>query len=331
MIMKRLMTLLALSSLVACIDDSSDDDEVKASLEQEGVGFFIDSPVQGLTYTSSSHSGTTDALGRFDYEAGESIIFSIGDINLPAVTASKAIHVSDLYSGGLSDTATINLARLLLTIDSDSDSDNGIQLSAAATSAANTSGLSSLDFSNSGFDGLVDTYLITLSAGTLVTAQDATDHITETKKEAEGLVAGCGNECVPRVAFMDTVENVFPRHAQQSVPVDSDISITFSADFQLDLNEMQVEMFGIDTRNNDNCRIDWPGLRCDDKGVESYDLPTHLITNFTRTITGKTVDFAIENLQQGKTYVVHIFHDGESGDSDDYKTWWLFYTINGGG
>jgi hypothetical protein len=321
--MKRLLTLLALSSLVACIDDSADDDDAKASLEQDGVGFFIDSPVQGLTYTSSSHSGTTDALGRFDYESGESIIFSIGDINLPAVTASKAIHVSDLYSGGLSDTATINLARLLLTIDSDNDSDNGIQLSSSITSSVENSALSNLNFSDSAtvFASAVLSY-----AGNLVSVQDATDHITETKKEAEGLLAGCGNECVPRVAFMDTVENVFPRHAQQSVPVDSDISITFSADFQLDLNDMNVEMFAVGTGTYANCRIDWPGFRCDDLGVGSYDIHTDLITDFTPTITNKTIDFAIRDLMAGRTYIVHIYHDGEAGDHDDYKTWWLFYT-----
>lgn len=323
MIMKRLMTLLALSSLVACIDGSSDDDEVKASLEQEGVGFFIDSPVQGLTYTSSSHSGTTDALGRFDYEAGESIIFSIGDINLPAVTASKAIHVSDLYSGGLSDTATINLARLLLTIDSDSDSDNGIQLSSTITSSAANSALSNLNFSDSdaAFQSAVLSY-----AGNLVSVVDATDHITETKKEAEGLLAGCGNECVPRVALMESIVNVFPRHAQQAVPVASDISITFAADFETDLSEMNVEMFAVSLNTYDNCRIDWPGLRCDDLGVDSYDITTHIITDSTRTVTGKTVDFAIEDLHRNSLYIVHIFHDGEAGDDDNYKTWWLFYT-----
>ena len=324
--MKPLALLISSVLLTACIDDSSDDDVVADPLEQDGVGFFIDSPVQGLSYSSASHSGTTDALGRFDYESGETITFSIGDLALPAVTASKAIHVSDLFSGGLTDTATVNLARLLLTLDTDADSDNGIQLSANVISSVNTQLIANLNFSSASFDSAVATYLGNVTTNAFITTEAAQAHINETKAEVEGLLAGCGNECVPRVALMESIVNVFPRHAQQAVPVASDISITFAADFETDLSEMNVEMFAVPLNTYDNCRIDWPGLRCDDLGVDSYDVTTHIITDSTRTVTGKTVDFAIENLHQNSLYIVHIFHDGEVGDDDNYKTWWLFYT-----
>lgn len=324
--MKSFMYLVSILLLAACFDDSSDDDTAEASLEQEGVGFFIDSPVQGLSYSSASHTGTTDALGRFDYETGETITFSLGDLTLPAVTASKAIHISDLFSGGLADTATVNLARLLLTLDTDADSDNGIQLSADVTSSVNTSIIANLNFSSASFDTAVATYLGNVTANAFITASEAQTHINETKAEVEGLLAGCGNECVPRVALMESIENVFPRHAQQAVPIASDISITFAADFEPDLSEMNVEMFAVSLNTYDNCRIDWPGLRCDDLGVGSYDITTHIVTDSTRTVSGKTVDFSIENLHQDSLYIVHIFHDGEEGDDDNYKTWWLFYT-----
>ena len=326
--MKPLILLLSATLLSACIDESSDDDSGSPSLEQEGVGFFIDSPVQGLSYRSASHNGTTDALGRFDYEAGETITFSLGEIDLPAVTTSKVVHVSDLFDGDIEATATINLARLLLTLDDDGDSDNGIQLSTAAVSAVNTSALASLNFSSSSFDSLIADYIAAVSNHSLVSAADAKEHIAETKAEAEGLLAGCGNECVPRIAYMDNIESNFPRHAQQAVPVNSDIELAFTSAFTLNLNNMRVEMFGVPKGSYENCRIDWPGFRCDDYGIDSYDLAqTFNFYSLTKSISGNSISFSPDtNLSANTTYIVHVYHDGETDDQDDYKTWWLFHT-----
>ncbi len=73
----KLLPSLLISSFLLAGCDFGDDNDLDSAFDEEGVGFFIDSPVQGLSYVSSSHSGVTDAFGRFDYEGGESITFSL--------------------------------------------------------------------------------------------------------------------------------------------------------------------------------------------------------------------------------------------------------------
>jgi hypothetical protein len=331
----KLLSGLLLSSfiLVGCDFEDSDDE---AEVNDEGTGFFIDSPVQGLSYTSASHSGTTDAFGRFDFDGSESITFSFGDIILPSVSASKAIHVSDLYTDGLTDTRTINLARLLLTIDSNGDSDDGIQLSADAIDPDITP--DNLDFGSATFDADITDYIAQVAnMNTLVTIDDAIAHITETKTEVDGLLAGCGNECVPRAAYNEYVDSVSPRHAQT---VDADITtleIVFAADRSFNIDQIQVEMFELPS-DTENCRIDWPGLRCGDIGIDSYQLASSVIStseggneyDMAKAINGNTVTLTLSGnsvLSSGKLYVAHIFNDQDGAtDDDDYKTWWLFYT-----
>lgn len=329
--MKRLPLLLLSSFLLAGCGGDDGDDELE-QLNEEGVGFFIDSPVQGLSYVSTSHSGVTDALGRFDFENGETITFSFGDITLPPVNASKAIHVSDLYTNGLTDTQTINLARLLLSIDSDADSDNGIQLSADALNADNTP--DNLDFSSVNFDADVANYISAVSASsgsldTLITAQDAADHITETKIEVLSLLKGCGNECVPRAAYNEYVVSVTPRHAQTIDAQNALLKIEFTEDIGFSLQDIELELHELPSAT-ENCRIDWSGLRCGDLGVESYDLQTANARFAVESVDGNVVTLSLSGgnaLASNKQYIAHIFNDREeNSDDDDYKTWWLFYT-----
>lgn len=341
--MKRLTYLILTSLLLAgCEFEDSDDDDSSGITDEEGVGFFIDSPVEGLSYSSASHSGTTDAFGRFDYEEGESITFSFGDITLPSISASKAIHVSDLYTDGLTDTQTINLARLLLTIDSDGDSDNGIQLSADALDANNTP--VNLDFDSGTFDSDVNTYITAVanatgssSLDTLVSIQDATDHITYTKSEVEGLLTGCGNECVPRAAYNEHVVSVSPRYSQTVDSSTTTMTIEFTSELSFDIDDIELEMFEL-AADTENCRIDWPGLRCGDLGVDSYNLAigstrsTSADINLEfidKDVVGNKITFTLsgESLLSNdhKLYIAHIFNDQEDGFDDDYKTWWLFY------
>ncbi len=324
---KLYLVLLSTVLLAAC---GSDDDETPIA-QEDGVGFFIDSPVQGLTYSSTSHQGITDAYGRFNYEAGEVITFSFGDIQLPAVTASKAIHISDLFANGMDDEQTINLARLMLALDSDADSDNGIQLSADAVLTDNTGPLASLTFTDAGFTALateISTYLQTKGGSTtLISEADAREHIIDTKAEVEGLLVGCGNECVPRAAYNEFVESTFPRSQQVNVSTSTDIKITFTSEYSNPLTDTNVEMFAVPTGAYNNCRIDWPGFRCADLGVGSYELSNlSIVTSFTPSISGSTVTFDVPALLSGNTYIVHIFADGAQGDTDDYKTWWAFNT-----
>ena len=347
-----LMTVLMLS---ACLDFSSDDDDEEdvddRPNEEEGVGYFIDSPVQGLAYQSTSYSGVTDEDGRYEYEEGETVTFKLGSITLGSVTGARAIHVSDLFDDPeANDTETLNLARLLLTLDSDADSDNGIQLSASAISASNTTQFpSGLDFGSASFATDVANYIAitgvtNASVSALVSAQDAQDHLALTLAEAEGLNTGCGNECVPRAAFNEYVESVTPRQGENGVdPALSTLSIDMTADYDGDMNNLEIEIFGLPISSNyEKCRIDWPGFTCNgftnNTIFELHDTVLQIL-NYDAGMASQEITFSVntstkvltvtlnESLRANHQYTVHVYNDGDSGeDDDDDKTWWQFST-----
>ena len=60
------------------------------------TGTFIDSSVEGITYTSPSLSGTTDASGTFHYVEGETVTFSIGGLVLGSTQGSEMVTPADL-------------------------------------------------------------------------------------------------------------------------------------------------------------------------------------------------------------------------------------------
>jgi hypothetical protein len=83
-------------------------------------GQLIDAPVQGVRYESGSVSGITGDLGEFQYEAGNTIRFFIGDIALGEAVKGKAVITPlDLVpDGNIDSPAVINIARLLQSLDS---------------------------------------------------------------------------------------------------------------------------------------------------------------------------------------------------------------------
>lgn len=98
------------------------------------TGVFLDSPVEGMTYQSGSNApGTTDANGTFVYTPGESLIFSVGGVELGTLANGAAV-ISPLNFGD----AWLNIARFLQTLDADGDPTNGIDIAAAGVALAGT-------------------------------------------------------------------------------------------------------------------------------------------------------------------------------------------------
>ena len=94
---------------------------------------FIDSPVTGLEFESTSGSGLTDANGNFGYSGGESVTFKIGNLYLGAATPANG-KVTPLDLIGVSDSSNAKVLRILRTLqslDEDGDTSNGISISAA--------------------------------------------------------------------------------------------------------------------------------------------------------------------------------------------------------
>ncbi|MGY4827784.1 carboxylesterase/lipase family protein [Sphaerotilaceae bacterium SBD11-9] len=131
---RLLCALLFALSLTGC---GSDDDEALS-------GVFVDSPVSGLDVTGTlTPAATTDANGRFSYQAGETLSFSIGNLALGSATAAATLTPLAITAGAstATDRRVTNKLVLLQTLDADGDLNNGIQITAAIRAAVSAQAL----------------------------------------------------------------------------------------------------------------------------------------------------------------------------------------------
>ena len=142
--------LAAAMQLNACGGNSDSEDQLTTTNLLPSTGIFFDSPVSGLRYRTNSLSGTTNSKGEFNYFNGESITFSVGNIDLPSTMAKDILSPLDLSSTkNISDTQVVNIVRFLQSIDNDSNPENGIQVDDSMHNAAHTT--AQLDFSSESF------------------------------------------------------------------------------------------------------------------------------------------------------------------------------------
>ena len=131
------LTAGLLLTLTAC--GGGGDSTTTTATETVSTGAFIDSAVEGLQYETATRSGTTNSLGEYDYLAGETVTFSIGGIVLGSAIAGSVVTPLSLVPDATNATNPMvtNIVRLLLSLDSDGDPDNGIFISSEVTTAAN--------------------------------------------------------------------------------------------------------------------------------------------------------------------------------------------------
>jgi hypothetical protein len=103
-------------------------------------GHFVDANVNGLGYTTVTQAGTTGNEGQFWFLPGEQISFFVGKLFLGETLAGRAVSPPDLFEGAdLDDDRTLNLARLLQSLDSDGNAGHGaINISAEVAACVNT-------------------------------------------------------------------------------------------------------------------------------------------------------------------------------------------------
>lgn len=140
------------------------------------TGFFIDSAVQGLTYTSATQSGTTLADGGFKYLDGESVTFKLYGLTISSPLGFTYLTPFDLSDNSVDPNYSINLIRFLLALDEDSNPNNGIKLPAF-------NGVLDLNFNKSirdfeaDSDGKIRSFLVANANGrALATVQNAVSH-----------------------------------------------------------------------------------------------------------------------------------------------------------
>ncbi|MCU7830068.1 MAG: hypothetical protein KZQ85_13465 [Candidatus Thiodiazotropha sp. (ex Myrtea sp. 'scaly one' KF741663)] len=135
-----LFTLFVLFVLTACGGGGGG-----TAATTTATGVLKDTNVSGVTFASGAQSGTTGTDGSFTYEVGQPVGFNLGNVTLGSATGKSVITPIDLVAGGTStSTEVLNLVRFLLMLDTDGDPSNGITISPAVQTVADT--WSAVDF-----------------------------------------------------------------------------------------------------------------------------------------------------------------------------------------
>jgi len=136
----KLTKIAALMSGVILVTACGEKSSTNVTLPPDPAltGVFVDSPVEGINYTSASvENGATNAQGEYSYFRGEQIAFSIGQLTFPETPASSVISPLDLFAtDNPFNQSVVNTLRLLQSLDTDGDPSNGISLSASAGDVA---------------------------------------------------------------------------------------------------------------------------------------------------------------------------------------------------
>ncbi len=119
-----IVSLAASAMLVGCGSNNSTTQD--SSLE---TGYFIDAPVEGLSYeTASGVRGTTDQYGRFKYKKGEKVRFMLGKLEMGEAAPNQEGLVTPESLAGANESLKVLLLRVLQALDSDNDPSNGITI-----------------------------------------------------------------------------------------------------------------------------------------------------------------------------------------------------------
>jgi len=210
---------------------------------QTVTGYFKDANVSGINYTAGDKSGTTDASGRFTFDSGSSVAFSINGVDLGSTSGAEILTPLELSANGsISDTAVQNRARFLLMLDSDGDFANGIQISKAVQELPDD--WPQPDFSSNTFES--DTEVTTIvsdvstadsRSATLPTATEAKNHLETTLRCATagafkgtysgddsgtfGFLVDASNGTVAGVAYSEGDQMLLEITGGQAVSLDS--------------------------------------------------------------------------------------------------------------
>lgn len=192
---KASLSLLAVaisSVLVGCGSggDSSTSTSTSDSTSTETTvteqGRFVDAAVEGLYYVSGAKSGYTAAgTGQYDIDTDTSVItFYLGGENGLEIGSLSARSISTPFEAAGTYERSINLARLLLTIDDTSDSSDTIVIPTSLQNVAAESDLAqalqTIALDDGEFENSISALLSLLSLTTddIVSAEDAITHMT---------------------------------------------------------------------------------------------------------------------------------------------------------
>lgn len=146
------LTVIVATSLFATGCDRASSTGLPTTVADTGpmTGVLAGLAPEGIEYATETLSGVTTAGGRFQYESGETVSFSLGGTDLGSTAAGPEITVFSLAgldstpigedavlaatrtadnTGGFAQ--AVRVAQLLLSFDTDGDVSNGVQISDA--------------------------------------------------------------------------------------------------------------------------------------------------------------------------------------------------------
>ncbi|MGB7786095.1 MAG: hypothetical protein WBL27_08355 [Salinimicrobium sp.] len=244
-----LLSLFSLTVLSCSTEDSGTEPVPPKSKEpQLKTGVFLDSEVEGLTYTTATQNGTTNANGEFFYYEGENISFSIGDVELGTAAAEAEmtpVSIATTADASIESAEVKNIAAFLQTLDSDANPSNGINIDPAVISAIEVTGI---DFTGN-IVGLLGEMVakINLATGSdlqVVYPEQAAAHMAATLGEEYDTVD------VVFSSFLPTFSHYYSGTAAQSVywihETDEAGRLEKSSRYEKYPNRLNMEIFYID-------------------------------------------------------------------------------------
>jgi len=128
------------------------------------TGVFLDGPVSNIDYKTESREGQTNEFGEYDYLPGETVTFSIGELEFPSVPATGVVTPVDLARSTDTDNdEVVNIIRLLQTLDDNDNPTDGISITDETKDVATQEVADEIDFNDS-----VENFAASDAVGTLI-------------------------------------------------------------------------------------------------------------------------------------------------------------------
>lgn len=156
----------------------------KNSTPLKRTGYFIDSPVSNLAYTTDTLSGVTGDDGSFEYMDGEKIVFSIAEIQFKEVSAQPVITPATMYEGNALNTVLV----MLQSLDENFMLEDGIQLKETIHNfTLDGEIVGGIDFENLTDEMMQKVIALVLfsGSGTLIQTNEALEHFNDSIRALE--------------------------------------------------------------------------------------------------------------------------------------------------
>ena len=157
------MAISAVLALSGCGSSSS------TPTTATGTAYYVDSAVSGVNYKCGTTEGITGTDGEFTFEVDASCTFYLGDIELRSVDAEL------LVDGGDVQETDIEIARILQSLDSDGNPDNGITIDAKIVQAMEDAGITKLPETQAEMEEMLA--VVEAAGATVVSEADAVEHL----------------------------------------------------------------------------------------------------------------------------------------------------------